>query len=233
MVSVGALLLAFLAYQLYGTGLLTARSQQQAQAQLSERFAEVSQNVVVTSTVPASTSTVPAGGGTTTTAADVEPAVLRYEEPAPEEGSAFGTIQIPKIGLDKVLFEGVDRATLKKGPGHMPWTPLPGQPGNAVISGHRTTYGAPFFDLNELTPGDEIIIETALGRHVYRVRKVFIVAPTDVWVTDDRSGGWLTLTTCNPRYSARERLIVQAELVEGPNFLYTQATKEPPPGGAS
>jgi sortase A len=124
-----------------------------------------------------------------------------------------------------MIFEGVDRATLKKGPGHMPWTPLPGQPGNAVLSGHRTTYGAPFFHLEALEPGDEIIIETALGTSVYEVRKVFIVAPTDVWVTEPMPGAWLTLTTCNPKYSARERLIIQAELVEGPNFAYVEAQK--------
>ena len=134
-------------------------------------------------------------------------------------------MQIPAIDLDWLVFEGVDRATLKKGPGHMPWTPLPGQPGNAVISGHRTTYGAPFFDLDRLKPGDEIIIETALGRHVYEVREVFVVSPTDVWVTDPMRGAWLTLTTCNPKYSARERLIVQAELVEGPNYAYAEAQK--------
>jgi sortase (surface protein transpeptidase) len=69
-------------------------------------------------------------------------------------------------------------------------------------------------------------IETAIGTHVYEVRESFIVAPTDVWVTNQRDGGWLTLTTCNPKYSARERLIVTAELMSGPNAEYVARTAE-------
>ena len=104
----------------------------------------------------------------------------------------------------------------------MPWTPLPGQPGNAVISGHRTTYGAPFYDLDAVSIGDEIVVETVIGTHVYEVRSVQVVAPTAVEVTYWRPGAWLTLTTCHPRLSARERLVVQAELVAGPNFEFAQ-----------
>ena len=83
-----------------------------------------------------------------------------------------------------MIFEGVDVATLKLGPGHMPETPLPGQPGNAVISGHRTTYGRPFFDLDQLAVGDSIGVETALGFNTYTIRDILVVSPTDVWVTD-------------------------------------------------
>ena len=104
----------------------------------------------------------------------------------------------------------------------MPGTPLPGQPGNAVISGHRTTHGRPFHDFDQLVAGDRVEVDTGIGTHVYEVRESFIVAPTDVWVTDSRPGAWLTLTTCNPKYSARERLIVTAELVAGPNVEYVQ-----------
>jgi sortase A len=144
----------------------------------------------------------------------------REEEPA--EGTEFARIVVPKVGLDVVVFEGVGRETLTRGPGHMPDTPLPGQPGNAVISGHRTTHGRPFFDFDLLVPGDTIDVETSIGTHVYVVRESLIVAPTDVWVTDDKAGGWLTLTTCNPKFSARERLIISAELVEGPNLAYIE-----------
>jgi sortase A len=105
----------------------------------------------------------------------------------------------------------------------MPATPLPGQPGNAVISGHRTTYGRPFFDLDQLVAGDTIGVETALGMNIYAIREIIVVAPTDVWVTDPINGAWLTLTTCNPKFSAAERLVVQAELVDGPNLGYVQA----------
>ncbi|MGH8873892.1 MAG: class E sortase [Acidimicrobiia bacterium] len=219
MVWAGGLVLAFLAYQLFGTDLLNARAQDRAEARLEERFEEVRAELPpVASTAP--TPTTPTAPATTSSTL---PEVELYEEPAAPEGEPFGMIRIPEIGLADVLFAGVDRETLKKGPGHMPWTPLPGQPGNAVISGHRTTYGQPFFSLDELEPGDEIIVETALGEHVYAVRQTIIVLPHDVWVTDPRAGAWLTLTTCHPRFSAAERMIVFAELVEGPNLEYVEA----------
>jgi sortase A len=99
----------------------------------------------------------------------------------------------------------------------MPSTPLPGQPGNSVISGHRTTYGAPFHEFDELVPGDTIEVETGLGVHIYEVRETKIVRPTEIWVTEPREGAWLTLTTCHPKFSSRQRLVVFAELVAGPN----------------
>lgn len=224
MMSLGVLLLAFLAYQLVFTNVLTAGAQRQAEEGFEERLSFAATQIEVADTLPAVTSTTLPDATPVATVPE-QPEAILYAEPAPEEGEAFGKMQIPAIDLEWLVFEGVDRTTLKKGPGHMPWTPLPGQPGNAVISGHRTTYGAPFFDVDRLKPGDEIIIETALGRHVYEVREVFVVSPTDVWVTDPMRGAWLTLTTCNPKYSARERLIVQAELVEGPNYAYAEAQK--------
>jgi sortase A len=108
----------------------------------------------------------------------------------------------------------------------MPWTPLPGQPGNAVVSGHRTTYGAPFNRVDELDVGDKIVVISAVGRHEYKVRETLVVEPTDIWVTDPRSGGWLTLTTCHPEFSAQERYIVHAEMVKGPNLRYIQANPD-------
>ncbi|HXV70359.1 MAG TPA: sortase [Acidimicrobiia bacterium] len=144
-----------------------------------------------------------------------------YPEDAVGVGESFAFLTIPKIGLDGVVvYEGVDRETLKNGPGHMERTPLPGQPGNSVISGHRTTYGRPFFDFDLLVVGDRVEVETTTGTHVYEVRETLIVEPTDVWVTDPRPGGWLTMTTCNPKFSAKERLIVFAEMVAGPNLDY-------------
>jgi len=159
---------------------------------------------------------------------DSEERVVEFHsEDLPDEGAEFGVMRIPRIGLEVVLFAGVTPETLKKGPGNMRGTVLPGQPGNAVISGHRTTYGRPFFDLDQLMPGDRIEIETAIGTHVYELREEwFVVAPTDVWVADPREGAWLTLTTCHPKFSARQRLIVTAELVSGPNLEYVQALEE-------
>ncbi len=229
MIGLGVLILLFLGYQLVGTNFLTARSQDQAQQTIEERFVAAQEDIEVVDTLPPP----PVDPGTGTIPPEDEVPVVHYGEPAPEQGEGFGVLTIPKIEGEHVLFEGVDRATLKKGPGHMPWTPLPGQPGNAVISGHRTTYGAPFFDLDQLVPGDQILIETALGTHTYEVRTSFIVSPTAVEVTDPKRGAWLTLTTCNPKFSARERLIISAELVDGPNLAYALADKVFVPADAS
>lgn len=214
LVAFGATVLLFLAYELWGTDLIAARSQAAAEEDLSFHFEEIRRTI----TLPPST-TLP----TLDPPVSTIPQFDLYAEPAPPEGDAFGRIVIDAAGVDDVMFEGVDRETLKKGPGHMPWTPLPGQPGNAVISGHRTTYGRPFFDLDVLAVGDKITVETALGEHVFTVRESLIVLPTDVWVTEPRTGAWLTLTTCNPRFSAKERLVIFAELTGGPNFAYVEA----------
>ncbi len=225
MVWSGALIVAFLAYQLFGTGFFTARAQDSAQAAFEVRIAtdELAEPIPFVEAEP-----IPFVEDDPTIGSPPpadEPTVTLpslYPEEAPDVGEPVGRLTIARISADHVLLEGVDRATLKGGPGHMPWTPLPGQPGNAVISGHRTTYGAPFFDLDQVTLGDLIEVETLRGIHVFEVRETLIVSPSDVWVTEPRPGAWLTLTTCNPRFSARQRLIVVAELVEGPNFEYIQ-----------
>ena len=139
--------------------------------------------------------------------------------PAPLEpirvvpGGAVGIIEIPKIGVDKAFVEGVGVEDLKKGPGHYPKTPMPGQPGNAAIAGHRTTYGAPFNRLDELVAGDAILITTAQGEFRYEVETSIVVRPNQSEVLDPTEDNRLTLTTCNPKYSAAQRLIVVAKLV--------------------
>jgi sortase A len=149
---------------------------------------------------------------------DLPELVEYFPEDAPSQGEPFAFLSIPKIGLDEVVvYEGVDRDTLKDGPGHMSGTPLPGQAGNSVISGHRTTYGRPFFDFDLLGVGDHVMVETSIGTHTYEIREIEVVLPTDVWVTDPRPGSWLTMTTCEPKFSARQRLIIFAEMVDGPN----------------
>lgn len=107
-------------------------------------------------------------------------------------------------------------ADLKKGPGHYPGTALPGGSGNAAIAGHRTTYGAPFFRVDELEAGDPIFITIRGGRYRYDVSELKIVAPEDAWVLEPTEDNRLTLTTCHPRYSAAQRLIVVAQLVSAP-----------------
>ena len=144
-------------------------------------------------------------------------------ETVPAQGEPLGRIVIPQAEVDWVVVQGVSVDNLKQGPGHMPDTAVPGQLGNAVISGHRTTYGAPFFNIERLVPGDRFTVETLIGTHTYEVVESRIVAPTDVWVTGQWEGAWLTLTTCNPRYSSAERLIVFSKLVDGPNAESVEA----------
>lgn len=138
---------------------------------------------------------------------DIRYSVHTPPVPPPPLGEPLGVLTFPTLDMEWIVVEGVGVEELKLGPGHMPWTPLPGSEGNAVISGHRTTYGGPFHDLHLLEPGDPIVFEGT----TYTVTETLIVAPTDVWVTEDRGEGkHLTLTTCNPIGSARERLIVFA-----------------------
>ena len=211
-------MIAFLVYQLFVTDLINAGTQARATEELAQALVE--RRVVI------STTTTTAPPDTSTTSSTLV-ASLRTEPVVPE-GEPLGLITIDKIGLEAVLFEGVDRDTLKDGPGHMPWTPVPGQPGNAVISGHRTTYGRPFYDLDLLALGDRVEVETAIGISVYEVKVIEIVLPTDVYVTEPLPGAWLTLTTCHPRFSAAERLVIQAELVAGPNFEYVKSVQVDP-----
>jgi sortase A len=204
----GIFLFGYVGWLVFGTDVVNAQVQEVEASRLEQRFDDepppVVEEVVVEETV-----------------------VERTLEDAPALDTGFAMMRVPKVALEAVVFEGVATETLQKGPGHMSDTPLPGQPGNSVISGHRTTYGRPFRDFDLLVAGDRVEIETKIGTHVYEVRDVFIVAPTDVWVTEPRSGAWLTMTTCNPKYSARERLIVLAELVAGPNAEYVASLGEP------
>jgi sortase A len=130
---------------------------------------------------------------------------------------AIARITAPAIDLNRVVVDGVTEADLRKGPGWMPGTAPIGEAGNTVISGHRTTYGAPFRHLDRLKAGDRITLETVGGTTaVYEVRDSFVVKPGDVWVAEATPGARLTLTTCHPVGSDRERLVVQAEMVDGP-----------------
>jgi len=213
----GLLTLGFVAHQLWVTSWLSERNQ----GELSANRVEYNETAKITEVEYVPGVIDDATGQLVPGSAGGEPRTL-LSEAAPSLGQPFALIRIPKV--DRLtegwtVVEGVRLADLRTGAGHMPTTPLPGQPGNAVISGHRTTYGAPFHELDVLVPGDTIEVETALGTHVYVVRESFIVKPTDVWVTNPLPGAWLTLTTCHPTFSARERLIIQAELVEGPNAV--------------
>ncbi|MDX6744362.1 class E sortase [Actinocorallia sp. A-T 12471] len=157
----------------------------------------------------------------TTVASAQQPGKPRLVEAAPDRGDAFAVLRIPRFeGWRYAAVEGVTNADLAKGPGHYPGTPMPGQKGNSVFSGHRTTYGAPFNKLGELVPGDQILIDTATRTYVYRMTSSKIVLPTDMSVLAPVPGkpgakatkAYLTLTTCHPKFSAAYRLIIFAEL---------------------
>ncbi len=127
-----------------------------------------------------------------------------------------GVIRIPPIDLNQTIVEGVSREQLKIGPGHYPGTALPGQAGNMVISGHRTTYSKPFHDLDLLIAGDVIIIDTSSGSFTYVVAETLVVPADDAGPLQDTNEARLTLTTCHPKGSARERLVVVAYLAGTP-----------------
>jgi sortase A len=268
LISLGVIILLFVAYQLWGTGIQNAA----AQTNLGNDFAEstgieadASDAASLTELARASQEAIEDGqiligdtgavlGGTEARrdAADSEGSTSTPEAPGtaatelfennfdeaerqqilaklyPESGEAFARIIIPAINVDQISVEGVSVEDLRKGPGHYPTTPNPGQAGNAAIAGHRTTYGAPFHRLDELNPGDPIFVTTAQGVFEYQVlgfedpgggpeRGYFVVRPIDTWVLDQKDGqNILTLTACHPKYSSRQRIIVQAELVGDP-----------------
>ena len=194
-IGMGSFVLYFLVYQLIGTNAVTSRGQTDLRNELQQEW----------SATPAAPKTVNAR----------KPAALKR----PSIGKPLAVLEIPKIQLDdKVVVEGVGRDELRKGPGHVPSTVLPGQEGTFGVSGHRTTYGAPFYRLNELTKGDTITVVTREAVYTYSVTRTQIVRPTDTQVLDNVAGpngkpkATITLTTCHPRYSARQRFIVFGDL---------------------
>jgi sortase A len=131
-----------------------------------------------------------------------------------EHGQPLGRIRIPSIGVSSVVVAGTGTSDLRLGPGHYPGTPLPGARGTVAIAGHRTTYGAPFRKLDKLGKGDRIEVRMPYGTFVYRVEQRRIVAPTAVWVTHRASYDRLILSACHPLYSAAQRIVVFARLID-------------------
>lgn len=131
-----------------------------------------------------------------------------------DTGQPIGRIEIPRIDLNAVMIEGTDTDSLEKGPGHYPETALPGQRGTVGIAGHRTTYLAPFRNIDELGPGDRIVIEMPYGRFAYRFEKQRIVDPSRVGVVRNVNHDRIALTACHPLYSASQRIVVFARLIQ-------------------
>jgi sortase A len=158
-----------------------------------------------------------ANGKKNKNAASVPPADVESSVSLPKaEGAAFARIRIPAINVDHVVVSGTSLEALDKGPGVWRWGALPGELGNATISGHRTSHGGPFRHIDDLVFGDKIFIDIpGQPQTVYEVRGRAVTSPDDVNVTRDVGGARLTLTTCHPEHSTKYRLIVQAEMVEG------------------
>jgi sortase (surface protein transpeptidase) len=211
LVTAGLIMLLFVVYEVYVTDFLNGRQQNQLTDQIHQQWDDA----------PAPTAT----------------------PVAPPVGDPLAVLHIPRLGADyaRVVLEGTDEDQLSQGPGHYVGTALPGQPGNLALAGHRVGKGSPFLDADQLRPGDPIVVETADSWFVYRVLGdpatgdyttdpsgipgQQIVRPTDVAVISPTPGGaaagaptgsYLTLTTCHPKYSARQRLIVHAVLDGGP-----------------
>lgn len=180
-----------------------------------------------TTRAPSSTSTSTTPSTTSTTIRVVEappegteqatqPIAPPNDSYATEPVIELGTIAIPKLGVDMTMYEGIRLTTLDHGPGHWPGTAMPGAVGNVVVGGHRTSKHRVFRDVDQLVAGDEIVFtDTAGVRHVYSVREVTIVQPTDVWIVDPTDTPTATLFACHPPGSTAERIVVFADLVTG------------------
>lgn len=220
----GLLLVAFVAYQLWGTALYESQAQARLRRELARELARELDHVPGGSAhggaAPRAARTNPAGA--TAPGAPAVRSPVPASAPAPAEddppvGTPVGLLTIPAIGLSDVIVEGVGAPQLEQGPGHYPGTPLPGERGNVGIAGHRTTYARPFYDLNLLHAGDHVDVRTPQGYFRYTVVGSEVVPPTDVAVLATHGdGATLTLTTCNPRYSAATRLVVTAVFAPGP-----------------
>lgn len=207
----GVLVLLYVSYVLWGTGIHADMAQDDLREQTLDAWAGQD------GSAPDDGVPVESPGGE---AASAEGQV--------DIGDGYSFLRIPRFGesWEWVVVEGTDLSDLARGPGHYPESADPGQLGNLAIAGHRSGYGAPFADMDKLELGDTIEIETADGTWVYTVdQSPVVIAPTDTWVVDPVPGAdagtepserRLTLTTCHPRYGSSERMYVSAVLTSGP-----------------
>jgi sortase A len=150
---------------------------------------------------------------TTTTVAPTTTEALPVPAPAPDPRAKepkveMGGIEIPAIGVQKTMYEGVSLTVLDIGPGHWPGTALPGHRGNVVVAGHRTSHDRPFRNIDALVPGDEVVFTTLEGRFVYEVTSTEVVKPDAIRIIDQTDGYTATLFACHPPGSTKERIVV-------------------------
>jgi sortase (surface protein transpeptidase) len=230
LITFGLITLLFVGYELWVTDILSAREQDELSEQIQDEWADL----------PTVGEPVPSQVGPA-------PAPLRVSP-----GEPFAVLHIPRLGSDwtRVAVEGVSPVQLAQGPGHYTGTALPGEQGNFALAGHRVGRGSPFLDLDQMRPGDPIVVETSDSWFVYRVlgdpaggsftgdtgaipgqeivrpENVDVISPTPGSPVDaPATGAFLTLTTCHPKYSARQRLIIHARMDGAP------LSKASAPGG--
>jgi sortase A len=130
-----------------------------------------------------------------------------------QTGDAVGRIDLKSLDRRYVVVQGTDTATLRKGPGHYPKTSMPGEGGTVAIAGHRTTYLAPFRTIDDLKPGQPIVLEMPYAKLTYAVERTKVVPPDALWITDRVPGAErLVLSACHPLYSASHRIVAFARL---------------------
>jgi sortase A len=219
LIGLGVVVLLFTAYQIWGTAIQEAHTQ----SALRKTLVQETNNDKIRQalTDAAALDKLPDG-----------PPVTAVHTAAPPEGEPVGDIRIPGIGVNQIVVEGTNTPDLRKGPGHYTGTPLPGQEGNAAVAGHRTTYGHPFYNLDAVKVGDPIVLTTLQGIFVYDTTRSWVVSPSDTTVIANSDASLVTLTTCNPRFSATTRLVVQGKLVHSqlyPNTLPVAAAQHVDP----
>ncbi len=205
LIGAGVLVLLFTAYQIWGTSIVESHTQAGLRSQLQNETNSAEVRHALAEAV--ALDKLPTG-----------PPITAPHTVAPAEGEPIGDIRIPVIGINQVVVEGTNTPDLREGPGHYIGTAIPGQAGNAAVAGHRTTYGHPFYNLDSVKSGDPIVLTTLQGVFVYDAFKSIVVSPSDTNVINPVSANILTLTTCNPRFSASTRLIVQAKLAHSQLF---------------
>ena len=163
-------------------------------------------------TLATTTTTKPAPTIATTTTVALPVPVPPPAENAREPLVEAGRIEIPKLRVDTHLYEGVTLGTLDHGPGHWPGSANPGQIGNVVIAGHRTSHHADFLDIDQLVPGDEVILSNIGGRYTYKVTGTEIVTPDQLRIIDQTPARTATLFACHPKHSTQQRIVVHLQL---------------------
>ena len=199
MITLGVLLLLFVAWQLWWTDVTANRDQANIIATLEKDFGDVQHGGLPGQEPLATLKSIPFG-------------------------KAFAIVRIPRFGADyaRPVIEGSDRGVLKRGVGHYHGTAMPGEVGNFAVSGHRTTYGRPFHNIDRLRKGDFVVVETRTSYVVYAVDRHTLVRPWQVEVIapvpqkpgEEPTQAWMTMTSCHPKFSATQRYVTFAKLVK-------------------